>query len=162
MSTYKLIDGTGSGESKEIEAADIATAKIEAENWMRGCEWDTADGTTWVSVHIIDLGAVPEGEDEWDYRETLDLSIEPDEPKCTETEHYWQSPIEMVGGTKENPGVWGHGGGVVIHEVCLHCGCERLKNTWAQDRETGKQGLESVTYHRGKYADACSSRRERE
>ena len=159
MSTYKLIDGTGSGESKEIEAPDMATAKIEAEEWMRECEWDTTDGTTWVSVHIIDLSGVPEGENEWDYRETLNLTIEPDEPSCTASEHDWQSPLEIVGGIKENPGVWGNGGGVVIHAVCIHCGCERVRDTWAQNSETGEQGVESVTYYPANYADEVEAMR---
>jgi len=141
---YTLIDCVG-GVREEIEAADMEAAKEYAESWMRECEWDTSEGTTWVHVRVV-----PEGEE---YGEKIEIAIEPDEPNCTADEgHDWQSPISIVGGIKENPGVWGHGGGVIIHEVCLHCGCERVTDTWAQDRETGRQGLQSVTYNPGKYA----------
>ena len=57
-----------------------------------------------------------------------------------------QSPHEVVGGLEENPGVWGNGGGVIIHEVCQTCGVHRHTNTWAQNPVNGKQGLESVSY----------------
>lgn len=80
-------------------------------------------------------------------REWRSIAIEPDEPECSGREgHDWQSPIEVVGGVKENPGVHGHGGGVIITEVCAHCGRYRITDTWAQDPETGEQGLESVEY----------------
>ena len=32
------------------------------------------------------------------------------------------------------------------HEVCRHCGCKRTTDTWAQNRETGEQGLREVSY----------------
>jgi hypothetical protein len=57
----------------------------------------------------------------------------------------------LVGGIEENPGVWGHGGGVVINEACVRCGCGRTTDTWAQDPSTGRQGLESVAYEEGAY-----------
>lgn len=74
------------------------------------------------------------------------------EPTCLAREHNWQSPHEIVGGCKESPGVRGHGGGVIICEVCMHCGCERETDTWDQDPETGRQGLTSVRYTPGKWA----------
>jgi hypothetical protein len=152
MRKYKLIDGE-SGAQEEIEALDMYAAKTAAEKWMREGLWFPVVGTIWVRVHIIDLAAVPEGEDESEYRETVTVTIDPDEPSCSSEEgHDWQAPFEIVGGIKDNPGVWGHGGGVVIREVCMYCGCERVKDTWATDRETGEQGLESITYNPGKYA----------
>lgn len=52
-------------------------------------------------------------------------------PACTsKSGHEWTSPHEVVGGLKENPGVFGHGGGVVIREVCAHCGRQRRTDTW--------------------------------
>jgi hypothetical protein len=35
----------------------------------------------------------------------------------------------------------------------MRCGCERTTDTWAQNPETGEQGLQSVSYEEGKYAD---------
>ena len=46
----------------------------------------------------------------------------------------------------ENPGVWGHGGGVIIEEHCTRCDATRTTDTWAQDGSTGQQGLTSVSY----------------
>lgn len=75
-------------------------------------------------------------------------------PPCLDDrEHDWQSPVEIVGGIDENPGVFGHGGGVVIYECCMVCGCGHKIDTWAQDPWTGEQGLRSETYELGRYAE---------
>ncbi len=63
--------------------------------------------------------------------------VEADEPQCSASEHAWASPVEVVGGLKENPGVFGHGGGVRIREVCRHCGAYRITDTWYQDPTDG-------------------------
>lgn len=68
-------------------------------------------------------------------------------------DHDWRSPYAIVGGCKQNPGVHGKGGGVLIEEVCMICGCSRLTDTWATDRSNGRQGLTSVSYEAGKYID---------
>lgn len=82
-----------------------------------------------------------------DEDESFTITVDPEEPECEkDKEHVWGSPYHIVGGLKENPGVYGHGGGVIIHEVCLRCGTSKKTDTWAQDRETGEQGLESVSY----------------
>ena len=86
------------------------------------------------------------------------VRIDPAEPQCSSV-HDWQSPIEIVGGIKENPGCWGHGGGVIIEEVCLHCGCGRTTDTWAQNPETGEQGLHSLKYELGKYSEQVEALR---
>lgn len=83
------------------------------------------------------------------------LTLQPEAPKCLDGKrdtHDWQSPHAIVGGIKENPGVWGHGGGVKITEVCVRCGCGRHTDTWAQNPSTGEQGLESVRYEAGEFA----------
>lgn len=101
---------------------------------------DEGDGSTiWVDAQATDMIS---GES---VSETV--TLEPDEPDCADGhDHDWQSPHEVVGGDRANPGVYGHGGGVVITEVCRHCGCYRVQDTWAQRRDTGEQGLESTTY----------------
>lgn len=87
-------------------------------------------------------------------RDSHKVAIEPEEPDCVEGKsHDWASPHRVVGGIKENPGVWGIGGGVIIHEACLRCGCGRVTNTWAQDMTDGEQGLTSVSYEPGRYSD---------
>ena len=87
--------------------------------------------------------------DTWTAEEsTEEHTEEPTPPECLDTadSHEWASPIEIVGGIKENPGVHGKGGGVVIHEVCQRCGAHRHTDTWATDRETGEEGVRSLSY----------------
>lgn len=68
-------------------------------------------------------------------------------PDCVSgSGHDWQRPHQVVGGLEANPGVRGHGGGVVITEVCAHCGIFKVTDTWASDPATGEQGVWKVTY----------------
>lgn len=74
-------------------------------------------------------------------RECITVELEPPEPDCAgDHDHDWCSPHSVVGG------IHGHGGGVVIREVCAHCGRYRITDTWAQRSDTGQQGLDSVAY----------------
>jgi hypothetical protein len=84
----------------------------------------------------------PDGEEE-----CATVQLDPEEPDCTDADgHDWQSPHEVVGGLKENPGVRGHGGGVIVTEVCAHCGMYRITDTWGQRPDTGEQGLTVLEY----------------
>jgi hypothetical protein len=144
--TYTLRMLDGSGVELEIKAASDEAAKEEARDWARDGDWDV-QSTIWVSVRVLDA----DGEDVDD----VTVEINPPEPKCSSAEgHDWQSPIEIVGGIEENPGVWGHGGGVKIYVVCMRCGCGRITDTWAQDSDTGRQGLTSVEYDTARYVEA--------
>lgn len=79
------------------------------------------------------------------------ITIDPDEPDCTDDDgHDWQSP-EWLGGCSENPGIWGNGGGVIIETVCMICGCKKTTDTWAQDHR-GRR-VEKVSYDEGYYAE---------
>ena len=144
MSQYEI---RMEGVSEIIDAATHADAVEQAKKWIAEGDYDTDEGTVWVHGYLLELDRDDTA------AECIEVTIEPPEPDCEDgREHDWQSPVELVGGIKENPGVWGHGGGVVIHEVCMHCGTERVTDTWAQDPDTGRQGLHSVAYHAGKYA----------
>lgn len=133
-----------SGCEVQIEAPDAETA---AREYVDGGDWYESDGTWWCSVWT-------EGEN--GQTEKVKVAVEPAEPKCEGDEHDWQSPHEIVGGIAENPGVFGHGGGVTIHEVCSVCGCGRILDTWAQDPTDGEQGLRSVRYlDRVEFAEAA-------
>lgn len=147
ITTYELTIEHDGGDLT-IEARDLADARRQAADWVREGDYGVLESTIWVRCAIDD----PDDEDaltEW-----VTVSIDPDEPPCRGGEvHDWQSPHDIVGGIEDNPGVWGNGGGVVIHECCMLCGCARVTDTWAQDRETGRQGLHSVSYEPGKYAE---------
>jgi hypothetical protein len=124
-----------SGCTIEIEAASAEEAAAE---YVSGGDWAEASETYWITVYVQEAGS----EDVEPHK----VVVEPVEPACDEEEHSWESPFEIVGGIKSNPGVFGHGGGVTIHEVCAHCGVHRHTDTWAQDRVDGTQGHTSVQY----------------
>jgi len=130
----------------EVEASSMQEAlEIACDGVDRG-NYSDAEGTIWIGVSVrCELT----GEED-----SATVTCEPEEPSCDAgDDHDWQSPHALVGGLEENPGVHGHGGGVIIDEVCVLCGCGRTTDTWAQDRSTGRQGLRSVSYEPGRYAD---------
>jgi hypothetical protein len=136
----------------EIEAESVEEAiEVARGNVDRG-NYPDAEGTIWIDVSVRC--------EETDEEESSTVQLDEDEPACKgDASHDWQSPHEILGGLAENPGVWGHGGGVIIHEVCVLCGCERSTDTWAQRHDNGQQGLTSVTYEEGKYADEVAHAR---
>lgn len=148
MSSYRCTDSSGADVTIEAESAEEA-----AQEYVDGGDW-TLDKTTWIHVSVWPLDA--DGEEL--ERERHTIRIDPDEPPCEgKGEHKWTTPHWLLGGLEENPGVWGHGGGVVCRDACLRCGCERVTDTWAQDPETGEEGLTSVAYEPGKHSDAIEA-----
>lgn len=144
MPTYTIRD---EGDSFTFEAINEREAKAIAREWLENGAADLdVESTTWIHGHLTTEG---------EYGSLrVTATIQPPVPKCGAEDgdaHDWQSPYELLGGLRENPGVWGHGGGVIVNEVCMRCGCKRTTDTWAQDRETGEQGLTSVTYEEGAF-----------
>jgi hypothetical protein len=140
MNTYLCNDGNA---EIEIEAENPQEA---AQEYVDGGDWgDPVNHTFWVDVSVKLKGTNNAG---W-YK----ITMHPEEPECTQDEHDWQSPYWLLGGVKENPGCWGHGGGAVSEAVCLHCGCSRLEDTWAQDMSDGTQGHYAIEYTPGKYEE---------
>ena len=121
-------------------------SEIEAElqDCCRNGSWET-EKTMWVSDFACPIDPVTDSP-LYGERVEVTTTIDPEEPDCTGEEHDWQSPHEVVGGCEENAGVHGHGGGVIITEVCSHCGKYKSTDTWAQNRSTGEQGLTSIEY----------------
>lgn len=119
-------------EADSIEnAIEIAKENVDFSNYGGG-------STLWIDVSVYCV--------ETDEREFDTVTLHPPEPECTEAEHDFRSSYKLFGGIEVNPGVWGSGGGVIIYTVCCHCGCKRVEDTWAQRRDTGEQGLTSITY----------------
>lgn len=119
------------------------TPEEAAQTYVDEGDWGgPPDTTTWVRVTTWRVG--PDG-DEGD-PDTHTIAVDPPEPECEADAHDWQAPGALVAGLEENPGVFGHGGGVVITRVCVHCGRYRVEDTWAQDPATGEQGLRSLEY----------------
>jgi hypothetical protein len=143
---YSAADGQVRRRFPEAE-----TAQAAAQAFVDGGDWCAGARTTWVSVSawqaiasVDDSGKRVMGR----YAETRHLiAVAPYVPACAEGhEHDWRSDHEVVGGLKENPGVLGHGGGVIVREHCAHCGAYRVTDTWAQCPETGEQGLTATAY----------------
>lgn len=135
-------DGNCAVEYPEIDDRNTAAQKyVDDGDWGEGpahisvCTWRTAYA----------LGEDDELVEMKLDRESQTVSKDEDEPECDADEHDWRSPHKLLGGLKENPGVWAHGGGVVIKEVCAHCGRYRVTDTWAQG-PGGEQGLREVKY----------------
>jgi len=140
----------GGGEIVELSASTMAEAVQEAEHEIS--LWsDASSATQWENYCLAESEHAPSSDSESWTGHTA--TIHPDEPACTSVSHDWQSPHKIVGGIKDNPGVYGHGGGVVITECCMTCGCKRVRDTWAQRPDTGEQGLVSISYAAGEYAD---------
>lgn len=142
----------------EIECVGATNAKEAAEQYVDEGDWgDPDNSTSWISASGYRKGISYKGEIERVDFESHSIEIPPEEPECCDEDgHDWRSPYRIVGGIKENPGVWGNGGGVIINECCLRCGCRMQTDTWAQDPSTGEQGLRSVSYEEEYYAEELS------
>lgn len=127
--------GGGGTETYVLSPSEVAE---DWQDWMADGDWGDRTKTSWVHGHATD---------EFEERTRYIYAIEPDEPDCIEGEdHDWHAPYSVLGGLRENPGVWGHGGGVRATEVCAHCGTYQTTDSWAQDPETGEQGSRSTEY----------------
>lgn len=128
------------GYEYDTVTADSAKEALEGarDNVDRANYGDSA-GTLYIEVEVMC--------EETGEKDSATVTLHAGAPDCADgEEHDWQSPLSLVGGCKENPGVHGSGGGVIITEVCRHCGCKRVTDTWAQNPSNGEQGLESVEY----------------
>jgi hypothetical protein len=124
-------------------AYDGLTASEAATKYVDDGNWGEITSTVWIRVSTYRKDADGEIYDEKGHT----IAIDPDEPDCIDgEEHVWKSPYSLLGGLKENPGVQGHGGGVICTSVCAHCGQYRITDSWSQNPETGEQGLDSVEY----------------
>lgn len=126
----------------EIEAA---TALEAAEEYVDGGDWGDRNETIVVDVWVTPLDA--DGDEIEDDRECITVELEPEDPEFDEGEgHEWRSPYEVLGGLKENPGVWGsQHGGVSVKEVCANCGRYKITDTGATRSDNG-QRMTRVTY----------------
>jgi hypothetical protein len=155
-----LLDGYWADDGNcEVHFPDAESGEEAAQEYVDGGEWDLSGGTAYIHVYawqecrsVNAKGEVITGTAG---RDSYTITLHQPEPDCIDDDgHDWQSPHAIVGGIEENPGVWGNGGGVIIHEVCMRCACGRTTDTWAQDPSNGVQGLRSVSYSPGEYTEA--------
>lgn len=86
-------------------------------------------------------------------------AVHPRPPRCEDgAPHKWSTEHDLVGGIKENPGVWGGpNGGVTVVEGCLVCGCQKATLT-RMDTGFGDQA-EGVEYKLGHYTEKLETLR---
>lgn len=111
------------GSETEIDVDSLAEAKEKAEEWVRDGEWGDEGAVVHVDATAEDFESF-----------VLDVVIEPDEDAIDpnsrthcfdEHTHLWERPYSVVGGCKENPGVWSIEGGVFAFLDVCRCGAHR-------------------------------------
>lgn len=150
-----VLPGWTAADGNAVEDYPDAESGAEAaQEYVAAGDWGSETFTEWVRVRVWRT-AVTLDTDGDPVRLRVDtehhtITVEPDEPDCADDEaHEWCSPHSVLGGCTENPGVQGHGGGVIITEICRHCGTYRVTDTWDHDPSTWEQGLTSVEYREG-------------
>ena len=132
-----------------VYAASLADALELAQDWARDGSWDHRCEVDVFAVEL-DLAAYESGDKRQSYIgdlswATVEVGEDPPEPECTEDEHDWQRPHEIVGGLRENPGVWSEGGTTMtFHSVCAHCGLHKHETHCGAQRNPGQ--LDTVEY----------------
>lgn len=147
-------DGNAACNCAGTTAAEAAASYVgDGSDWGDG---SPCLATWWISVQVWRQGwALEEGElvsvrvDEDEIKVQVDAKEPTCEPGCS---HEWAAPHALVGGLAENPGVHGHGGGVVSSDLCMVCGCGRSHDSWAQDPTDGAEMLGAVKYSPGEYS----------
>jgi hypothetical protein len=120
-----------------VEASNLASAIEDARDEVDRSRYDTSAGPVWVDFQIVN-------QDDQDDRGEFTIGLDQDEPVCSAEAHDWQSPYEVLGGLREDPGVQADGGGFVARRCCCaHCGAYYI---FAQRRDTGEEGLYEVRY----------------
>ena len=123
----------------EIEYDPGMDPEDAARAYVADGDWGDVDETIWIRVRTWIYGLDADG-DECRVREDAHtIAVHPPKPECEAAEHEWDDPEHLVQ-------LWGHGGGVAYSEVCRHCGAYRETDTWAQNPDTGEQGLTSIYY----------------
>ena len=138
---YRLYDMTGSHVTKDIYAPTIEEAVEIGREWMMDGDWASEDGVIRIGVTLSacvrPIVTDDEGEDITDDQDGEDCSAlySDPEPDCKvgggdedDGGHDWRSPYSLLGGLRDNPGVWSRGGTCTEStRVCARCGCFRTE-----------------------------------
>src|SRR5690606_4202298 len=142
---YYATDGNA-----EVEYRTAKSAKEAAREYVETGDWGERNETIWIDV-LAYRKALVVGENDDVVEVRIDeqrhtITLDPNEPDCTDGQtHDWRGRDMRS-----------HGGGLIITEVCAHCGRRRIHNTWAQRPDTGEQGLGAIEYRE---ADEASRER---
>jgi hypothetical protein len=125
-----------SGASEVIDANCLDEALTAAQRWASEGSYDER---VTVSVYVHELDPeTDEPFENWCYGDGRNAhgeamagpEPEPEITECGEDDedHEWESPVELVGGCRENPGVFSSGTRFDYRMVCSKCGM--YKHSW--------------------------------
>ncbi len=146
LPNYRIYDLTGGGVTEDIYAETLEDAIEQGREWIEQGDWSSEDGTYRTITlpccvrEIVRYRSEPLPGESIDEDATADNDAHDcsgeysDElPECDASddgEHDWQSPYSLVGGIRENPGVWSNGGTSMSYkEVCAICGKYKIKTS---------------------------------
>jgi len=170
---HNAYDDGGTAEAGTVDATTPVRYRYREdgghEEWLAAQDMDEAEEMAQDLLETGDWGEIEDGDPSYIVSAQCDAVdcdgnvvdsrrvrhvVDPAEPECASEEgHDWQAPYDVVGGSRENPGMWasmGGCGGVTSREVCMRCGCGLIADTGAQDADTGEQ-YTSVRYEPRKY-----------
>jgi len=140
-SKFFVVRDNEGGSEEEVDGVD--TAEEAAKEIL-----DSYDYTGFVTFYVYKR--IQFGDIKMDTKkdtESITLQAEVVTPGCSEApSHEWVTPYEVLGGLKENPGVWGYGVVTISQEVCKHCGCLKTTDTWATNPSDDTQGHTVVSF----------------
>lgn len=141
MTRWRIREDSGAEEI--IDAASLDEALEAARDWAAEGSYDER---VMVEVRVQEIDAGGAGIGDVHYTE-VEAGPEPEEPECASVDdHDWQTPYHLVGGCRENPGVWGGAGtSMSFRSVCRRCGTYRLRRITGSQRNPGEVP-ETVTY----------------
>lgn len=145
MKRYEIREDSGA--SKIITASSLDEALEIACDWVAGGEYDER---VMVSVYVDEIdenGDVVPGEHASD-----EVAVGPfPKPESTECgdgdeDHDWVRPLDVVGGCRENPGVFSDGGtSMKFYSICSKCGIYKIERHSGSQRNPGALD-ESIEY----------------
>lgn len=144
---YRIYDHTGGGTTEDIYAESLEDAIEQGREWIEAGDWEQGNDEETLACEVGEIVRDENGDidadatwdaDRHDCSGTLPAN---DAPECIDGDcdgHDWQSPYSVLGGCKENPGVWGGGHGqVMIKTVCACCGMYRTADYGATSSSNG-------------------------
>lgn len=134
--------------NQEIETS-ASTALGAAEEYVSDGDW--GEGKSSVRVHVWREALDYDGETVRVAESSHDVDAGEDpravgECGTDDDDHDWEAPLELVGGLRENPGVFSTGGTSFRFEsVCVNCGTYRTRTSAGMQRNPGEPS-ETVEY----------------
>lgn len=120
------------GLEEKINASSLKEACGYAEDWLRDGDY-TNSSTIYIRAEVWEEGKP-------DIRETVQVRIDPSEPRCHElfSQHDWHRDEERTSF-------------LGIAENCRYCEWQKITDTWGTNSATGESGVTIVTYREHEY-----------